>query len=352
MTESIISSAFGIDESVYKTPLGSENPSGENLKYTDLYDDISEAIKEDNARLALGVWEKPLKKANWEKAKSLSVSALQEKSKDLQIASWLTLSLLKLYGFSGLSTGLKIVHELSLNFWDTIYPMPDGDDFDTRLSPLFWIDEKLYIHLKLVPITAKPVGGKQYTYESWENSNIKLKHNEEAVNPVDDYLEYVEISNEEFHTNLEKAINESLDILESIKEFLHSKLINEFPHFVTLEKTLDDIKTLNRFALSHFDKIKKHKESAANSTEADNDDENKPEGELTASAPNTIFDIESAYKVLKKAADYLIENQPDHPSGHVAKMAVDLRNISLKQSLMYNIKDEDKLQKIFNLLNI
>ena len=63
--------------------------------------------------------------------KELSISALKEKSKDLQIASWLTLSLLKLNGFTGLATGLALLLELCLNFWDTIFPMPDGDDFET-----------------------------------------------------------------------------------------------------------------------------------------------------------------------------------------------------------------------------
>ena len=143
--------------------------------------------------------------------------------------------------------------------------------------------------LKLTPITAYPLNGKHYTYESWETSNIKLKHNEESVNPVDVYLDYVEISNENFHNDLDKFINNSLSYLNALKEFLRSKSLSDFPHFVKLEETLEDIKTLNQFAVSHFEKIRKQKESTAAIVAEEENEANDTGEELAATKTGYDF---------------------------------------------------------------
>lgn len=331
-------------------PLDGEDPCGEYLKYTDTYDKITEALREDNPKLAMGIWTKPLKRADWNKAKILCQSVLESSSKDIQIAVWLMLALLKLHGMQGFCAGLQIILELCKKFWKSINPKITDDDFDTRLSSFYWIDEKLIYHLKMIPITSHPIEGSTYTYESWERDNIHLKQKDINFNPVEKYLEFVEESEEVFHRNLEMFINDSLSIISELKSLLISANLIEFPHFVNLIKTLDDIKSLNNFALLEFDKKNKitSEQEIIEELPVENENHVIPINESTGKISTT----DQAYKLLFNAADFLIKNHPDHPSGQMAMQAYEFRNKSLKSSLAFNIKDEEILKKVFKILSI
>ena len=89
-------------------PFPGENPAGEELRYRPVYDEIKEARRADDA-LDRGDWQHQLKVSDWDRVIQLSVQALSEKSKDLQIAAWLAEALVKTRGFAGLIEGLKLI---------------------------------------------------------------------------------------------------------------------------------------------------------------------------------------------------------------------------------------------------
>src|SRR4051812_45677698 len=95
-----------VDLELLLQPISEENPSGESLRYSGLYDEISEARRADEV-LSQGEWQTELKVADYRKVIELAVPALSTKSKDLQIAAWLLESLIKQFGFPGLRDGLK-----------------------------------------------------------------------------------------------------------------------------------------------------------------------------------------------------------------------------------------------------
>ena len=65
-----------------------------------------------------------------------------KKTKDLQLAGWLTEALLKQKGFGGLKDGLALCHGLVDKFWDTLYPeLEDGDSNNHVEGPLGFINE-------------------------------------------------------------------------------------------------------------------------------------------------------------------------------------------------------------------
>jgi type VI secretion system protein ImpA len=70
-------------------PIPGENPSGENLRYAPVYDQIKEARREDED-ISQGDWQTEVKKADWVVVVKLAGEVLAKKSKDLQIAAWLT----------------------------------------------------------------------------------------------------------------------------------------------------------------------------------------------------------------------------------------------------------------------
>src|SRR5437867_12944521 len=95
-----------IDVSALLAPIAGENPAGENLQYSGIYDEIREARRADDT-LTKGDWEHEPKLSEWPKVVELSTSALASKTKDLQIGAWLVEAVVQLYGFAGLRDGLK-----------------------------------------------------------------------------------------------------------------------------------------------------------------------------------------------------------------------------------------------------
>ena len=120
-----------VDLDLIFQPIPGENPAGVELRYSGIYDEIREARRADE-NLAQGEWQTELKIADFPKVLNLGIDALVSKSKDLQIAAWLSEALVKLHGFAGLRDGLKILAGLQDTFWETLYPQIDEGDMESR----------------------------------------------------------------------------------------------------------------------------------------------------------------------------------------------------------------------------
>src|SRR5271166_2837053 len=88
-------------------PIEGPNPSGVNLRYDPIYDKIKEARREED-QPPPGMTEQDRKLADNSLVIKLTTEALAKKSKDLQLAAWLTEALLKQRGFAGLKDGLLV----------------------------------------------------------------------------------------------------------------------------------------------------------------------------------------------------------------------------------------------------
>src|SRR5215472_15955557 len=116
-------------------PIPGENPSGQNLRYDPVYEKVKEARREEDD-LPQGEWSHAVKVADSALVVRLAVDALSNKSKDLQLAAWLTEALLREDGVGGLTQGLDLDQELLQNFRDTLYPVAEDGDVELRAAPL------------------------------------------------------------------------------------------------------------------------------------------------------------------------------------------------------------------------
>jgi type VI secretion system protein ImpA len=132
-------------------PIPGANPAGEDLRYSATYEKIKEARREDDG-LAQGAWQRERKIADYKLVIELTRQALAAKSKDLQVAAWLTEALVRQEGFTGLKQGLTLCAGLLERFWDHVYPMPEDGDAELRAAPLAWIGTRLDTVVKAVPL--------------------------------------------------------------------------------------------------------------------------------------------------------------------------------------------------------
>ncbi|MGE5238552.1 MAG: type VI secretion system protein TssA [Chloroflexota bacterium] len=157
-----------IDVDAILAPIPGENPTGEDLRYSQTYEDIKEARRADDL-LDRGAWQTEVKTSDWEKVQKLAAEALTKRTKDLQIAAWLTEALIATEGFEGLLAGLKIVTRFLTDYWDTVYPLIEEGDLDYRAAPLEFMNEKLWSAVKGIPVTdRKTTPG--YSWLKWEES--------------------------------------------------------------------------------------------------------------------------------------------------------------------------------------
>ena len=144
------------------------SPSGEDLRYTPLYEDLKEARRSEDA-LALGDWQRAVKSSDWDRVIALSVASLSERTKDLQIAAWLSEALTAAEGFQGLGIGLELLTGLLERFWDGVHPVIEEGDLEGRAAIFEFLNEKLSLYLKQVPLT-NPRNTPGYSWIHWQES--------------------------------------------------------------------------------------------------------------------------------------------------------------------------------------
>lgn len=164
-----MSATIAVDVDALLAPVAGPSPTGPDLRYHPIYDEIktarkaAEAIrdpKEDQEADTGDV--RP-----WKKVADLSSGALA-KSKDLQLGIWLLEALAHVDGYRGLSTGLVIIRRLVVEYWEGLYPPIDPEDSDPlafRTALLSWIDERLPPIIKVAPLTAPPISYGVLHYE-------------------------------------------------------------------------------------------------------------------------------------------------------------------------------------------
>lgn len=156
MTETNVAfEGFEPDLTPLLEPLTHESPAGASLRYDPSYAQIREAREEDDATLPMGDWTRPLKKADWHAVASRSDTVLRTRSKDIQVAFWLTEGWLHLHGLPGLTAGARLLEGLLTAFWDEAHPLIDaGNDHDSRIAPFVWANDTLaqtlLLHVRLL----------------------------------------------------------------------------------------------------------------------------------------------------------------------------------------------------------
>jgi type VI secretion system protein ImpA len=154
------------------TPIAGDQPAGPYLRYDPIYDKIKEARKEDP-------FADPPVKADWRMIHDLTSEAIAKRSKDLQLAGWLTEAQLRREGIAGLREGLQLLVDLLEQFWDQVHPVIEDGDVDMRAAPLAWVGSYIDVGVRLAPVDAKGVTLAQYLESRTVPTEEEAKWDEE-----------------------------------------------------------------------------------------------------------------------------------------------------------------------------
>jgi len=357
--------SFHLDLEELLTLISGDNPAGEFLRYEGTYDRIQEARKEE-ADLPQGVWERELKKADWNEVRDLCLEALASRSKDLQISVWLLESLLHLYGFLGVGDGLRVLLGLCERFWDHLYPEIDGDDLEARVSPIVWMNEKLYLQLKLISITQpETVDVYPYSWADWEYANYlenqalkdeKVREVAESQGKVTRarFLGSVMFTSKSFYETQSESLATSIELTRELERFLDEKSGKQSPSLKQFRDTLEDVnKVVNDFLME------KQEEDEDRETAVLEENQQgllrvqeREEGAGKRAVTGAIRSRAEAYRMLSEAADYLLMHEPHSPTPYLVKRAVSWGNMTLNELLQELVSADHDLQQIYKLLGM
>jgi type VI secretion system protein ImpA len=232
-------------------PIPGDNPSGPSLRYAPVYDKIKEARREDDDA-AQGEWKRERKVADWSTVIKTASEVIATKSKDLQLAAWLTEALLKTQGVAGLKEGLDLLKGLTENFWDTVYPEIEDGDLEMRAGPLEWVGNRLERPVKDAPLTRAGYSWFQYkdsrkvpTEADVEENPAKLETREALVAEgkltQEEFEKSFEGSPKAYYVALSASFEGALESLQALDDVCTEKFTDFAPSFSSLRSALEEV---------------------------------------------------------------------------------------------------------------
>lgn len=341
-----------VDVAALLAPISEDNPCGENLQYSGLYDEIREARRSDDS-LDQGDWQREPKVAEWPKVVYLSATALSAKTKDLQIGAWLTEALVELYGFAGLRDSLRVMRGLHEQFWDKLYPPLEGEDFEGRANALSWMDSKLDIPLKKAPLT-KTGTGVDYSYLQWEESTrfdipeniegldgnaytrateLKAQAEAEGKTTGEAWRKAKGATRRVFYEETNAVLNECWEGFQALDRVMDGKFGRHTPGLGALKKSLEGVRAL----VEKLVKEKRILEPDPVSQEAGAEGEAGEPGARGSTGP--LRTRADALKRLAEVAEYFQGAEPHSPVAYLVQRAIKWGQMPLEVWLEDVIKD-------------
>jgi type VI secretion system protein ImpA len=316
-------------------PIEGPNPSGANLRYDPVYDKIKEARREED-QPPPGMTERDRKIAENPLVIKLVTDLLSKKTKDLQLAAWLTEALLKQKGFGGLKDGLALCHGIVDKFWDTVYPELEDGDAESRGAPLGFVGTKLEIPLKLVPVVEKASyclldyqQSREVGYEDLAKTDEAKKKRAALVKEgkltPEAFDKVFEETPKKFYAQAEQDLDACLSTLTQLKKTCDEKFGDDGPAFGPLQSSL----VAGRHLIHGF--LQKKREKEPDPVEVVATAENAAAGEAQADAAGPVrtgilisvetssepADRVDAIRKIAEAAAFLRKREPTSPASYL-----------------------------------
>jgi type VI secretion system protein ImpA len=351
-------------------PIPGDNPAGADVQYDGTHDAIREARRSDDD-LDQGEWVRETKTADWQGVIELSTQALTTRSKDLQIACWLTEALAKRHGFTGLRDGMALLAQLLERFWESCYPTIDDDDLEGRAAPLVWLNDKLPASIRQIPLT-QGINGERYAWLQWQESREvdNLGRRDQAAMAAamaegkisgEQFDKAVETTPLSFQQTLLEDLNQLWQSYEQLDQCAETRFSREAPSLLGVKAAIQDCRTLVTEIVKRRGGLTAEPEPKPAVVQA-------PEAVSPAVAPAVAapsqwrprpegltlepVDRADALRRLSAIADYFRKAEPHSPVAYLVQRAVRWGEMPLEQWLQDVIRDEGVLGHLRETLGI
>ncbi|MDR0555937.1 MAG: type VI secretion system protein TssA [Holosporaceae bacterium] len=324
-------------------PISEDRRCGEYLKYDNVYDRIKELRREDDLELSKGIWQIELKKAEWPEVDRVCSDLIKTRTKDLQIAMWLTESWAVMERFFGFNRGINLLLSLCEKFWYDIYPLIDekNKSFTARLSPFYFLAEKMHDRLVLIPIVELADSTvESRSLSDWMTARYNLRTKNMGGLSLEQLKKSVMEVPLEFFQSLKTDIEQTMESLKNLDSFLTAKCSTDSPSFGKLFECLEDIINITNNNMKETKVVKALPSPSVQITQGDDSEstveilELEPMQSFKQNRPN----IEQAYATMAEIAIFLEKEQPQSPAATLIKIAGAIGKKNFQELMEINMK--------------
>lgn len=277
---------------------------------------------------------------DWNAVGELGVQILSTVGKDLEVAAWTIEALVRIDGFRGLYTGCAVAEGLVRTFWDDIFPLPDEDGNEGRLSPFVALNgedgEGLLVQpLRKVPLTA---GSDHFAYWQYEQAReiaqiADADRREARISAgglnIDVFDEAVRSTPAAFYADLVAQIEAALAGLNSLSDAFSERVGVDAPPAGSirslLNTILDDVRVFASMKLEQAtaaQALAEHGQDEAAVEEGGAEGAAAPAGGGAGGARGPITGREQALRVILEAAAFFRTNEPHSPISYTLEEIV------------------------------
>jgi len=338
-------------------PISEDNPVGDDIREdsspASAYYSIKDARNAARAAERNNMFDGDSSEADeqWRKILELAPDILQNKAKDLEVASWYTEALIRRYGFQGLRDGFKLIHGLIDKYWDNLYPLPDEDGIETRVASLTGLNGEgaegvLIAPIRNVEITQGHEPGPFSLWKYQQALEVEKILDEEAKAEKasklgfsnEDVERAVAESSESFFVDIRDDVSEAIEVYRETGRMLDEYCgINDAPPTSNIINILEDCLG----AINHIGKYKMPSDAADEEAGAEEAgaESASPEANAPVQAAGPVKNRDDAFKKLTEIASFFRKTEPHSPISYILERAVKWGDMSLEDLMRELIPD-------------
>ncbi len=335
-------------------PLAGDQPTGADLRqdfaptsvYFRLRDARAQARDAERQADSLGGDDSP--PTLWRPVVTMAIDALKANAKDLEVATWLTEGLVRVAGPQGLTAGAAVICGLVDRYWDTLYPLPEEDDMESRVAAVAGlsgqgIDGTLMQPLRKVALFRRPDGSPFSVWQyqaALELSGItdparRAQRIDSGVVPFEDAEKEARAAGAAHWSAQRAVLAKALASWKEMERAFDEKAGDASPPGNRVRDLLEFmLETCSRFAPSDAagQEVAAEGVSAAAATPAG--------GAVTGAVPGTINGREQALRQLSEIAGWFMRNEPGSPIGFTLEEAVRRARLGWPELVAELVADE------------
>jgi len=302
----------------------------------------------------------------WKAVRDLAVTALSTKTKDLEVAAWLTEALVRSDGLRGLAAGAHLLAGLAETLWDSnLYPMPDEDGIETRVTPVSGLNGAggggtLEQPLRKLPIFTRPDGNQLFywQYEQAEElkkitdpARIKARLAAGAL-PLEQVETEARAAGQAHFAGLRRAAKAAAAEWERMGRVMDEKAGADGPPTSQVRELVQALLSLaQRYAPPEV-------EDAAEEEAADGQDAASGEGGMVVAGglamrpAHAVVNREDMLKELARISEYFRKTEPQSPLAYTLEEAIRRGRLSWPELLAELVSDTAVRDSILTQLGI
>jgi type VI secretion system protein ImpA len=353
-----------VTDELLLTSIPGARSTGQEVAYAGDYDAISEARRADNAALPQGVWQRELKRADWAAVERLCAETLAARSKDLQVACWLSEARVHLQGFAGLSVGLALLGKLCERFWPDLYPAIDQDDLSARVAPLEWLNDKLPDLLRSLPIVNSTSDAEErFSWTDYVNAqrletvrqrDPKSAERAQAAGAVTlaRFGACRQRTATEMLKGTEEALKDAQRALDVLNATLEKYCAKQAPGLGGIRTAIEEI--LGFVAVELADRRKPTALTAMLRPKASPPTAAVPSGVAgkASALPPAPRTREEAYRQLSEIADFLMRTEPHSPTPYIIQRAAEWGEMPLPELIQQLSQSGSAISRLLDALGL